>query len=382
MAELKIEHINIKDLKPYVGNPRKHPPEAVEKLKKSIEQFGWTNPILVDKDGRVLAGHARIKAAEKANINTVPVVRLPLSGKKAELYVIADNKTAELTEWDWPKLGDLFSTLDDGSLDLELSGFELDEIGDLMHGLDEKEVEQDEVPEVPEEAITKPGDLWIMGEHRLLCGDCTKEGRVGVLLGGEKIDLVFTDPPYGINWNTDYTNLAKGKARHCRNAFEKIQGDNIKFNVKPFLGIGQNHFFFGGNYFSDQLPCGGWVIWDKSHDSGNYLFTQAEGCWTDKLNAVRIFKHKWQGHDRESERGEKTAHPTQKPIKLVADILGDIFKDSVCIYDPFVGSGTTIIAAEQLNRKCYAMEIEPKYCDVAVKRWENFTGKKAVLEAA
>jgi len=136
VAGLAIADTPIADLKPFAGNPRNHPPEAIDKLVKSIEHFGWTNPVLVDQSGRVLAGHARLKAAEKAGLKTVPVIRLPLSGKDAELYVIADNKTQELTEWDWPKLGDLFGTLDTGELDLELSGFDLGEIEGLVNGLD------------------------------------------------------------------------------------------------------------------------------------------------------------------------------------------------------------------------------------------------------
>jgi len=214
---MEIKTVKINELKPHPKNPRVHPDSAIDKLVRSIKEFGWTNPILVSADGYILAGHARLKAAEKAGIKEVPVIYLPLEGAKAEAYLIADNRLQDETDWDLPKLKDLLQELDTGEFDIELTGFDVDEIEDLMTQFYvPEEIVEDEVPEPPEEPITKPGDLWILGRHRLLCGDATKKEDVERLMDGKKADMVFTDPPYNI------ASDSKNVAANCSRSMYKL----------------------------------------------------------------------------------------------------------------------------------------------------------------
>ena len=199
---MEIKTVKINELKPHPKNPRVHPDSAIDKLVRSIKEYGWTNPVLVSADGYVLAGHARLKAAEKAGIEEVPVIYLPLEGAKADAYLIADNRLQDETDWDYEKLEDLLQELDAGDFDLELTGFDMEEIEDLMTQFHvPEEIIEDEVPEPPEEPITKSGDLWILGRHRLLCGDATKKEDVDRLMDGKKADSLITDPPYGVDYS-------------------------------------------------------------------------------------------------------------------------------------------------------------------------------------
>jgi ParB-like chromosome segregation protein Spo0J len=198
---MEIKTVKISELRPHPKNPRVHPDSAIEKLERSIKEYGWTNPVLVSADGYVLAGHARLKAAEKAGISEVPVIYLPLEGAKAEAYLIADNRLQDETDWDYEKLKDLLQELDAGEFDLELTGFGMDEIEELMTQFHvPEEIVEDEVPEPPKEPITKPGDLWILGRHRLACGDSTKAETFSLLMDGKLANLVVTDPPYNVNY--------------------------------------------------------------------------------------------------------------------------------------------------------------------------------------
>ena len=202
---MNLKTVKIAELKPHPKNPRQHPDSAIAKLTRSIQEFGWTNPVLVSKDGFVLAGHARLKAAENAGITEVPVIQLDLEGAKADAYLIADNKTQDLTDWDLPLLKDLLQELDTGEFDLTVTGFDTDEIEGLMtqfHVPEDGLTDDDEVPE-PQESICKPGDLWVLGQHRLLCGDATVITHVERLMDGQKADMVFTDPPFEME-STDY----------------------------------------------------------------------------------------------------------------------------------------------------------------------------------
>ena len=194
---MEIKTVKISELRPHPKNPRVHPDSAIEKLERSIKEFGWTNPILVSADGYILAGHARLKAAKQAGLKEVPVIHLPLEGAKAEAYMIADNRLQDETDWDHEKLKDLLQELDTGELDLELTGFDMDEIEDLMTQFHVPgEIVEDAAPEPPEDPVTKPGDLWILGRHRLLCGDSTNEKHVNTLFNSQCPDIIITDPPY------------------------------------------------------------------------------------------------------------------------------------------------------------------------------------------
>jgi len=374
---MEIKTVKINELKPHPKNPRVHPDSAIDKLVRSIKEFGWTNPILVSADGYILAGHARIKAAEKAGISEVPVIYLPLEGAKAEAYLIADNRLQDETDWDLPKLKDLLQELDTGEFDLELTGFDMGEIEDLMtqfHVLEE--IIEDEVPEPPEEPITKPGDLWILGRHRLLCGDATKD--YNILIDNKDIKLLFTDPPYGVSVVGSNGSIGKGCLAK-EGTYRPVIGDDTYFNPTYLLNIGEKQIIWGANYFHDKLPLGTrWLVWDKERPDGT-TFSDCELAWTSIEGvAVKKYKCTWHGMIREGE-SEKRVHPTQKPLKLCCEIIKDYTDENDIVLDLFGGSGSTLIACEQLNRTCYMMEIDSVYCDVIVKRWENLTGQKAVL---
>ncbi len=391
---MEIKTVKISELKPHPKNPRVHPDSAIEKLERSIKEFGWTNPILVSADGYILAGHARLKAAENAGIKEVPVIYLPLEGAKAEAYLIADNRLQDETDWDYEKLKDLLQELDTGEIDLELTGFDMGEIEDLVTQIHVPgEIIEDEVPEPPEEPITKPGDLWVLGRHRLLCGDATVAADVERLMDGKKADMVFTDPPYGVN-----VKGGKGKGN-------TIAGDltqtaipfSFEICVKQATKDKARFYFCGGEgniglYFKlferylAQMPK--LLIWVKNG------FVLKQNGYHNQYELI-FYGFKAGGGGKEywySGRSEDEAsdvwrvsrdattsylHPTQKPIELPARAIRNSSKAGDTIYDPFGGSGSTLIACEQLNRTCYMMEIDPVYCDVIVKRWEKFTGEAA-----
>ena len=280
---------------------------------------------------------------------------------------------------------------DTGGIDLEITGFSLDELGDIM-SMAPQEISEDDVPEPPADPITKPGDLWLLGEHRVLCGDSTSEADVSRLMNGEKADMVFTDPPYGIKVvsNTSVGGGGalkfggkKGKIVNSTKGFAEIIGDDTTDTARKFyntcvaLGF-KNFIIFGGNYFTDFLPPSmGWIVWYKKN-TGN--FADFEMAWTSYNKASRLYEYLWNGLSRQGSRElelVKRVHPTQKPVGLNMEILKN-YEHSL-IFDGFLGSGSTLIAAEQLGRKCYGMEISPAYCDVIVKRWENLTSRKAEL---
>ena len=387
----------ISELKPHPKNPRVHPDSAIEKLERSIKEFGWTNPILVSADGYILAGHARLKAAEKAGISEVPVIYLPLEGAKAEAYLIADNRLQDETDWDMPKLKDLLQELDTGEFDLELTGFDMGEIEDLMTQFHvPEEIIEDEVPEPPEEPITKPGDLWILGRHRLLCGDSTIKEDVERLIDGNKVDSMVTDPPYGVDYSSKNEFLNKfDKGNKVQKPIDNDAIANYQDFFSAFLAVTplaeyNTVYIFMSSKELHSLrlaldACGytwgDYLVWVKN----NHVLGRKD------YNAKHEFivygwkgKHKFYGgfsttvleFDRPS---RSDLHPTMKPIPLLAKLINDGLPAKGKVYDPFGGSGSTLIACEQLNRICYMMEIDPVYCDLIVKRWENLTGQKAEL---
>ncbi len=371
---MEIKTVKINELKPHPKNPRVHPDSAIDKLVRSIKEYGWTNPILVSADGYILAGHARLKAAEKAGIEEVPVIYLPLEGAKAEAYLIADNRLQDETEWDYEKLKDLLQELDTGEFDIELTGFDMDEIEDLIAQIHvPEEIIEDDVPEPPEEPITKPGDLWILGRHRLLCGDATKKEDVERLMDGKKADMVFTDPPYNISYqgvkdkrgiindkmsDDDFVGFLQQSIMVCDTVYVccSWQYDHLFKQAMTNLGI----------------PPKAMIIWNKVNPAQHLdkYFKQHEIIfYYGKFGGEKTLR----GDIWECKRQRNTVHPTMKPIKLIAMALDDN-PDKKIIYDGFGGSGSTLIACEQLNRTCYMMEIDPIYCDVIVQRYINLKG--------
>jgi len=337
----------------------------------------------------VVGGHQRLKVYKAMGKTEVDVWAVDLDEQKEKAANIALNKLSG--EFDMPMLKDILEEIDTGDLDMEITGFGMDEIALMMEDA-HPEVTEDKVPEVPVDAITKPGDLWILGEHRVLCGDSTSEADVSRLMNGEKADMVFTDPPYGIKVvsNTSVGGGGalkfggkKGKIVNSTKGFSEIIGDDTTDTARKFyntcIAFGfENFIIFGGNYFTDFLPPSmGWIVWYKKN-TGN--FADFEMAWTSYNKASRLYEYLWNGLSRQGSRElelVKRVHPTQKPVGLNIEILKN-YEHSL-IFDGFLGSGSTLIAAEQLGRKCYGMEISSNYCDVIVKRWENLTGKKATL---
>ena len=375
MDKLKIEYVDINSIKPYEKNAKQHPKEQIEQIKKSIEQFGMDDPIGVWKD-EIVEGHGRLLACKELGMTEVPIIRLDhLSDEERKAYMLAHNKLTMNSDFD---IDILTSELDD-ILNIDMSDFGFD----LDFEEEEKEIMEDEVPEVPEEPKAKLGDIYQLGNHRLMCGDSTSIENINKLLDGHKINMVYTDAPYGISIVNDKThkvgagNLAKNKeylevkGDDTTDTAKKFYNNCVKLNIDKFI-------LWGGNYFIDFLPfSASWLIWDKRVDMNSNNFADGEMAWCSFKTPVRIYHQLWNGMIREGEH-EDRVHPTQKPVKMQTEILKDFTNENDNIFDGFGGSGSTLMACEQTNRNCYMIEYEPSYIDVIIQRWENFTGEKAI----
>lgn len=370
---MELEYKNIDDIIPYENNPR-HNDEAAEYVSKSIKEFGFKNPIIIDKNNVIVAGHTRLKAAKILGLKNVPCIRADdLTDEQIKAFRLADNKVSELATWDVEKLNIELQEINLNMFDFGFSEFELEDL--TLE--EEKEIIEDEIPEVPEEPKAKYGEIYQLGKHRLMCGDSTKEEDIKMLMNGVKADLVFTDPPYGIKADKGFSG-AGGFSKPIPRRQYNDEWDSCtppKECFEHILNIGKNVIIFGGNFFTDKLPQNNhWLVWNKHNTMPT--FSDAELAWTNiKRNSVKIYDIEYNGLiGREKER----LHPTQKPIKLIAPIIADYSEKGGNIVDVFGGSGSTLIACEQLGRACYVMELEPKYVDVIIERWENLTGQKAV----
>ena len=383
---LKVEQRSVADLIPYAANSRTHSDAQVAQIAASIKEFGWTNPILIDGDNTIIAGHGRLLAARKLGMDEVPAIVLDhLSKAQQRALVIADNQLALNAGWDIDMLKAEIEDLKLEDFDLELLGFD-DKFLDGMLTPEPSEglTDEDAVPEVPEQPKTVLGDVWVLGNHRLMCGDSTSIDAVEKLMDGAKVDLVHTDPPYGINENCDRdfasrTRLAKG------NSFKQIKGDDTTetaisaFNLVQALNI-PRQVWWGANYYAHAVPeTANWFVWDKRVEEKQAdANSDCELAWVkSKWSSVRIFRHLWKGMIKASERGEGRVHPTQKPVALAEWVI-DYYKDVKSVLDLFGGSGFNIMACEKKGIRCFTMEFEPEYCDVIIKRWQDFTGKQAV----
>lgn len=387
MKEIKINWVDIKTIKPYDKNPRKNN-EAVAATANSIKEFGWQQPIVVDKDGVIIAGHTRLKAAKKLGLKTVPVkVAEDLTDEQARAYRLADNKTGELAEWD----SELLSLELDGITDIDMSEFGFN----LADEKEPNEVVEDEAPEVDEEhePICQLGDIWQLGEHRLMCGDSTDKITIEKLLEGNfgKIDIVLTDPPYNVAY--------KGKTK------DELEIENDAMEQEEFEGFLSSSF----EIINETLKKGGaFYIWHASRSQREFenalnnvgLQVRQQLIWVKNSMVLGRQDYQWRHepcfygwkegtHDWYSDRKQTTVlefdrptankeHPTMKPISLIAYQIKNSTKKGDIVFDGFGGSGSTLIACEKTGRKCYTCEIDPKYCDVIIKRWENLTGQKAV----
>lgn len=391
----KIDWVSVETLIPYVKNARTHSDEQVAQIAGSIKEFGFNNPVLVDKDNSVIAGHGRLMAARKLGMDKVPVIHLEhMTEAQRKAYVLADNRIALNSGWDTSMLTLELQELKD-DIDLSLLGFDADELDALLNPVDETEglTDEDAVPDVPDEPKTKLGDIYILGNHRLMCGDSTSIDDVDKLMDGQKADMVFTDPPYGVSYTGGLQNSKdglKGDARemiknddidlyeeavtiasiYCHGAVFMFYADTVPFGLyRGIENVGGEvvalliwkkkggYGALGASYKPNHEPC---VIWKKKGDRLNFIGSTAEN---------RIWE--------EDKEGVNKLHPTQKPVAIPKRAIGNHKADIVL--DMFGGSGSTLIACEELGRKARVMELDPKYCDVIVKRWEDFTGKKAVL---
>lgn len=375
-----------KDLIPYARNTRTHSDEQVNQIVSSIKEFGFTNPVLVDQDNMIIAGHGRVMAANKLKLDKVPTICLKhLTEAQKKAYIIADNRLALNAGWDEDMLKVELEELNDLEFDISLLGFEDNEIESLLSEPTEGLTDEDAVPDLPEEPTTKLGDLWILGEHRLLCGDSTSIDAVDKLMDGNKADMVFTDPPYGINEKGDRSKRKGKNSLSDGVKYNDFNDDTIQYAIDAYnLCEGLNiprQVWWGANYYCHSLPqSNNWFIWDKRvEEKQKDTNSDCEMAWVkSEYSSIRIFRHLWKGLMKDSERGLARVHPTQKPIAL-AEWAFDYFENVLIVLDLFGGSGSTLIACEKTNRHCRMMELDPKYCDVIIQRWEEFTGNKAEL---
>jgi hypothetical protein len=338
-------------------NCRKHNPRNIGSIVNSLHSVGAARSIVIDENNVILAGNGMIDAAGEAGIENVRVIeadgntiiavrRTGLTDKQKAQLAIADNRTSELAEWDAEQL---LATLSEYEIDPASLDFSDDDLAKIQSE-SPVEVAEDEAPAVGSVPTRcNLGDLWKLGEHRLLCGDSTKAEDVGRVMGGDAIETLVSDPPYGIDF----------------------VGDDKPFDPSPFLEF-EKVVLFGANCFSDRLPLGTWLVWDKRFKNGTAMLSDAEVAWMKGGHGVYIFAETSQGFVRP----ESIEHPTQKPVSVMAWCM-EKCKAGPIVFDPFLGSGTTMIAAEQLDRRCYGIEISPTYCDVILARWEKFTGKTA-----
>lgn len=372
---MNILQIPIEKVTPYTNNPRCND-TAVNSVAESIKEFGFKVPIIIDKNNVIVAGHTRVKAAKILGLESVPCIMADdLSEEQVNAFRLADNKVAEAAEWDFDKLEEELNNI---SIDMSVFGFE-----SLIEELEPEVVEDDYSESLPAEPKAKTGDIYQLGRHRLMCGDSTSVTDTERLLGGNKIDLVLTDPPYGISIVNDKGKVGAENIAKNRTYLE-VKGDDTtetaQENYQACISLGiDNYIIFGGNYFTDFLPFSdGWLIWDKRVGMPSNNFADGEMAWCSFHTPLRIYRQLWNGMIREGE-SEDRVHPTQKPVRMLSDILKDFSSESDNILDCFGGSDSTLMACEQLNRNCYMMEYEPHYIDVIIDRWEKFTGKKAVL---
>lgn len=390
---MQIEYVDIDSIKPYKKNAKLHPKEQIEQIKKSIEEFGNNDPIAIWKD-EIVEGHGRLIALKELGYKEIPIIRLDhLTDEERKAYTLVHNKLTMNSDFDFDILEDELNDID--SIDMEKYGFDLD-IED-----EEQEIVEDEVPDVPDEPKAKLGDIYQLGNHRLMCGDSTSEEDVSKLMNGVKADMVFTDPPYGMNLDTDYSKLPENKEFEKEKGikggktYKPVIGDNEDFKDDLVLTIFNNFdyckeiFVWGGDYYPELLKDykkGNYIVWDKKSNEGmennNFdktLSSNFELCWSKQKHKKDIVRVLWvSAFGTEQEFDHKRHHPTQKPTKLSRWFIDKYSKENDLIVDIYGGSGSTLIACEQLNRKCYMMELDPHYVDVIIQRWENFTGEKAV----
>ena len=378
--------VSIDSLLPYIRNSRTHSDEQVAQIAASIKEFGFTNPVLIDGDNGIIAGHGRVLAARKLGIGEVPCITLDyLTDAQKRAYVIADNKLALNAGWDEEMLRVEFAELEGLGFDLELTGFSLDEIGALEPDVVEEGLtDEDAVPEVQAEPVSKLGDVWVLGKHRVMCGDSTSIDAVETLTQGQKVDMVFTDPPYGVDYKGIKNDDRSGLEDLLRSAFGNFLVA-AKSGASIYVFHSDRCADIFHKVFREFFHFSSMIIWAKNSLTLSQTDYQSmhEPClygWMDNG------KHAWHSDRKQTsvwrfDKERVEGHTTPKPVELVAKAINNSSKGGDAVIDLFGGSGSTLIACEKTGRHARLMELDPKYCDVIVKRYCEFTGKKAVLEA-
>ncbi|MGE4043572.1 MAG: site-specific DNA-methyltransferase [Acetobacteraceae bacterium] len=399
--DLRVETVPIEQLLAYAANARTHSDEQVVQIAASMAEFGFVNPVLIDDTGTLIAGHGRLLAAKKLGMETAPAIRLGhLTEAQARAFRVADNKIALNAGWDAALLKAELLDLTALGFDMNLVGFSPDELSAMLAGGDttiDEEAADDPATEPPAEPVTRPGDLWLLGEHRLLCGDSTSATDVERLLDGARPHLLVSDPPFGVNYDPAWRNEA-GVSRtartgrvlndhradwretwslfpgdvayvwhagvHARTVIESLEAAEFKIRsqiiwAKPRLVLGR------GDYHYQHEPCLYAVRDGKT------------GHWQGARDQTTLWSIATRGDDVED---PETVHGTQKPVECMRRPILNNSAPGDVVYEPFSGSGTTLIAAEMTGRRCLAMEINPAYCDVAVRRWQDLTGRAAILD--
>jgi DNA modification methylase len=378
---MKLENLRIADLTPDPQNARQHDDKNLKAIMGSLKEFGQRKPIVITEAGTIVAGNGTVEAAKRLGWLDIEVVRVPSDWTDAQVkaFAIADNRTAELANWNQ-------EVLTSQLLELEAEGWELAEFGFEAFELpdEDKAIIEDEIPESAPGRVAL-GDIWQLGNHRLMCGDSFSKAGIDQLLDGQTPHMVFSDPPYGMNLDTDYSKMGSNKN------YDKVIGDNRQFDASfllDYFSDCKEVFLWGADYYVETLnrnypDLGSWIIWDKYSDDRIGLLdgkfgSAFETCWSKaqhRRELARVLVT-----TNYTARGDETrVHPTQKPVQLAKWFLDRYGKNATNIVDLFGGSGFTLIACEQLGKTAFLMELDPKYCDVIIERWEKLTGQKAEL---
>jgi len=412
MKRCAIEYRRPESLKPYENNSRTHSKEQVDQIVESIKEFGFTNPILIDEEGGIIAGHGRLEAAQRLSLEEVPTITLEgLTEAQKRAYVIADNRLALNAGWDIDTLTSELKSLQAEEFNLDVIGFDPDELAKMLAESVEGQTDEDEVPEAPETPVTVEGDVWVLGRHRIICGDATNPDHWDALNIEDGV-VVFSSPPYNLgdsiklSGNSSLNKKESAYETYKDSASESeyvdlIEGamscglghcEVIAFNLQPLAGSKRPLMKLMADHSSNLIDI---ITWDKGHAAPQI----AQGVMASRYEWVFLFSNKddasraipyasWKGkwsnvYNAPPQRGNEFAkiHGATFPVHLPEFIIGDLMNRSRGVVDCFCGTGTTIIAAEKLGKIGYGIEIDPKYCDVIVKRWQDFTGKQAVLES-
>ncbi len=386
-----VQEVAITKLVPYANNAKIHSDDQVTKIASSIREFGFLSPVLIDRDFNIIAGHGRVMAAKKLEMESVPCVFVEgLTEAQRKAYILADNRLGELADWDMDLVNMEIEALDDMDFDVSLTGFEMPEIE-----VEDAEIIEDDVPEEVETRC-KQGDIWNLGGvHRLICGDSTDVSIIVCLLHGSTPDMVFTDPPYNMGYSG--AGIIRETTKNVRNRIKDIiDFDAYSISYLSSMDVGSIYIFTS----KDLIPVyfeifKDWkfnrLTWVKTNNppmcNNNFLpdieyllyFHRGKRIWNNGLRPIDIYRRAYFSSRQEGHEEAGDVHPTMKPLKLIGDKIQISSNEGSIVLDLFGGSGSTLIACEQLNRKCYMCEIDPHYCDVIIQRWENYTGKKAEL---